>query len=214
MPDERVKECAGCAAKPGAARLCDACIHNRDLVIRVMTERDAARAEARGATARLHRLNDVLLSVSTWPGYASGRRAAGAAMARSAAAKATDVALGDWDGQDCDPNVIRSAVASALDAFAAGVAAERDEWKRYAESLRPGLEAVRSALAGEPEDVPGGHLIDQVAKMATRVRADRDAARATLAEVRAAWAALEASWPGWRAHADALATLRRVLGGA
>lgn len=32
MTDPWFKECAACAAKPGSPTLCEACIHNRDLI--------------------------------------------------------------------------------------------------------------------------------------------------------------------------------------
>ena len=112
---------------------------------------------------------------------------------------------------------IRGQVSAELDAFAAGVLAERDGLARersavidalgIGEDIDVGRDPVDAARAVR---VSGSDALD----MLIRAESERDAARATLAEARAAWAALEASWPGWRAHADALATLRRVLGGA
>ena len=38
-PNDEFMECEACAAKPGAPTLCAACIHNRDLIARLLQQR-------------------------------------------------------------------------------------------------------------------------------------------------------------------------------
>lgn len=72
-------------------------------------------------------------------------------------------------------------IAGGAEKVAADCKRELAAFRAYAEGLTPGFAKVREVIKGEPEDQPGGSLLDQIVALALRMRRERDESSARVA---------------------------------